>query len=317
VTDTVPSLRSPRTSSARTGAVLALGSMSCVQLGLAASVGLFDVLPPAGVAALRLVWAGLLLLVIARPRPSSFSRSSLGAAVLLGVVTAGLTILFMAAVARIPLGTASAIEFLGPLGVAVVQGRHGTGRRVVWPGLAAAGVLLLTAPWEGAADPLGVAFALGAAACWAGYILLTQRVGDAVTGLQGLAVSMPVAGLVSAAVAFTTVPGLPSVLTGPVILLGLGLALLLPVVPFALELLALRRLTVAAFGTLMALEPAIALVVGAVALAQLPGVLGIVGIVLVVTAGIGAARSGGRADQPVNVAVVPPSTTSSPGSPTR
>ena len=306
-------------SSARTGAVLALGSMSCVQLGLAASVGLFDVLPPEGVAALRLVWAGLLLLVIARPRPSSFSRSSLGAAVLLGVVTAGLTILFMAAVARIPLGTASAIEFLGPLGVAVVQGRHGTGRRrIVWPVLAAAGVLLLTAPWQGAADPLGVAFALGAALCWAAYILLTQRVGDAVTGLQGLAVSMPVAGLVSAAFAFTTVPGLGSVLTGPVLLVGLGLALLLPVVPFALELLALRRLTVAAFGTLMALEPAIALVVGAVALAQLPGLLGIVGIVLVVTAGIGAARSGGRsADQPVNVAVIPPSTTSSPGSPTR
>ncbi|MFC5066161.1 EamA family transporter [Actinomycetospora atypica] len=306
-------------SGARTGAVLALGSMSCVQLGLAASVGLFDVLPPEGVAALRLVWAGLLLLVIARPRPSSFSRSSLGAAVALGVVTAGVTMLFMAAVARIPLGTASAIEFLGPLGVAVVQGRHGAGRRrLLWPVLAAAGVLLLTAPWEGAADPVGVAYALGAAACWAAYILLTQRVGDAVTGLQGLAVSMPVAGLVSAAIAFTTVPGLPSALTGPVLLLGLGLGLLLPVVPFALEMLALRRLTVAAFGTLMALEPAIALVVGAVALAQLPGALGVVGIVLVVTAGIGAARSGDRsADQPVNVAVMPPSATSSPGSPTR
>ena len=300
--------------------------MSCVQLGLAASVGLFDVLPPAGVAALRLVWAGLLLLVIARPRPSSFSRSSLGAAVALGVVTAGVTMLFMAAVARIPLGTASAIEFLGPLGVAVVQGRHGTGRRrVLWPVLAAVGVLLLTAPWEGAADPVGVAYALGAAACWAGYILLTQRVGDAVTGLQGLAVSMPVAGLVSAAVAVTTVPGLGSVLTGPVLLVGLGLALMLPVVPFTLELLALRRLTVAAFGTLMALEPAIALVVGAVALAQLPGALGVVGIVLVVTAGIGAARSGGRdgsvessvGGQPPNVAVMPPSTTSAPDTATR
>ncbi|WP_433798753.1 EamA family transporter [Actinomycetospora sp. CA-084318] len=292
---------------ARSGALLALGSMSCVQLGLAASVGLFSVVPPEGVAALRLVWAGLLLLVIARPRRSSFTRASFGAAVLLGVVTAGLTMLFMAAVARIPLGTASAIEFLGPLGVAVLRGR---GRSVLWPVLAAGGVLLLTEPWQGATDLLGVAFALGAACCWAGYILLTQRVGDAVTGLQGLAVSMPVAGLVSAVVASTLVPDLGASLTWPVVLVGLALALLLPVVPFALELLALRRLAAGAFGTLMALEPAIALLVGAVVLGQVPSVLAVVGIVLVVTAGVGAARTGGRPDDEPRVAREPSPTAS-------
>ncbi|MEJ2870184.1 EamA family transporter [Actinomycetospora sp. OC33-EN08] len=279
------------TPSARSGALLALGAMSCVQLGLAASVGLLQVLPPAGVAALRLVWAGLLLLVIVRPRPSSFTRSSFGAAVGLGVVTAGLTMLFMAAVARIPLGTASAIEFLGPLGVAVLRGRRGA---LAWPVLAGAGVVLLTEPWHGGADLVGVGFALAAAGCWAGYILLTQRVGDSVTGLQGLAVSMPVAGLVSAAAAGLLVPDLTAVLTWPVALTGLGLALLLPVVPFTLEMLALRRLAAGAFGTLMALEPAIALLVGAVVLGQLPTWVAVVGIVLVVTAGIGAARSGDR-----------------------
>lgn len=272
--------------------------MSCVQLGLAASVDLLTRLPAVGVAALRLVWAGLLLLVIVRPRRSSFTRSSLGAAVVLGVVTAGLTMLFMAAVGRIPLGTASAVEFLGPLGVAVLRGH---GRGLVWPVLAAAGVVLLTEPWQGGVDPVGLGFALAAAACWAAYILLTQRVGDQVTGLQGLAVSMPVAGVVSAAVAGATVPGLLTALTPAVLVVGLGLGLLLPVVPFALEMLALRRLTSGAFGTLMALEPAIALTVGAVVLGQLPEVLGIVGIVLVVTAGVGAARSGGReeVDPPV------------------
>jgi inner membrane transporter RhtA len=282
--------------------------MSCVQLGLAASVDLFTRVPPEGVAALRLVWAGALLLVIVRPRPSSFTRSSLGAAALLGVATAGLTMLFMAAVARIPLGTASAVEFLGPLGVAVLRGR---GRGLVWPVLAAAGVVLLTEPWRGAVDPVGLGFALAAAGCWAAYILLTQRVGDQVTGLQGLAVSMPVAGLVSAAVAAGTVPGLLSRLTGPVLLAGLGLALLLPVVPFAFEMLSLRRLTAAAFGTLMALEPAIALLVGAVVLGQLPRVLGVVGIVLVVTAGIGAARAGAR--EPVGGPVEEPLTATTPG----
>ncbi|MDL5157977.1 EamA family transporter [Actinomycetospora termitidis] len=279
------------TARARSGAVLALGSMSCVQLGLAASVSLFAIVPPEGVAALRLVWAGVLLLVIVRPRPSSFTRSSFGAAVGLGVVTAGLTMLFMAAVARIPLGTASAIEFLGPLGVAVLRGR---GAGLLWPVLAAGGVVLLTEPWHGGADPVGVGFALAAAACWAGYILLTQRVGDTVTGLQGLAVSMPVAGLVSGAVAGLVVPDLGAVATWPVLLTGLGLALLLPVVPFALELLALRRLAAGAFGTLMALEPAIALLVGAVILGQVPSVVAVAGIVLVVTAGIGAARTGDR-----------------------
>lgn len=282
--------------------------MSCVQLGLAASVDLFARVPPEGVAALRLVWAGLLLLVIARPRPSSFTRSSLGAAALLGVVTAGLTMLFMAAVARIPLGTASAVEFLGPLGVAVLRGR---GRGLVWPVLAAAGVVLLTEPWRGGADPVGLGFALAAAGCWGGYILLTQRVGDRVTGLQGLAVSMPVAGLVSAVVAAVTVPGLVSVLTGPVLLAGLGLALLLPVVPFAFEMLSLRRLTTAAFGTLMALEPAIALLVGLVVLGQLPRPLGVLGILLVVTAGVGAARTGAR--EPVDERGAEPLTAAAPG----
>jgi inner membrane transporter RhtA len=169
-------------------------------------------------------------------------------------VTAGLTLLFMAAVARLPLGTASALEFLGPLGVAVARAR---GKARLWPLPAAVGVVLLTEPWLGRIDLLGVGFALAAAACWAAYILLTQRVGDEVSGLRGLAVSMAVA-----AVAATAVVGVGS--SGTVfghvdvglVVFGVGLAILLPVVPFSLEMLALRRLTTAAFGTLMSLEPA-------------------------------------------------------------
>ena len=126
--------------------------------------------------------------------------------------------------------------------------------------------MLLTQPWTGAVDPVGVLFALGAAVCWAAYILLTQRVGDEVFGR----------------------------LTPEILLIGIGLAVLLPVVPFALELLALRRLTTAAFGTLMSLEPAFALIVGMVMLHQMPGPFGVVGICFVVSAGIGAARSGAR-----------------------
>jgi inner membrane transporter RhtA len=290
--------------SARTGTALAVVAMSCVQLGLAASVGLVDRLGADGTAWLRLAWAGLLIAVLVRPSLRAFTRRGLLTCALLGVVTAALTFLFMAAVARLPLGTASALEFLGPLGVAVVRGR---GRARLWALVAAAGVLLLTEPWHGGADPVGVAFALGAAACWAGYILLTQRAGDAATGLQGLAVSLPVAGLTATAVvAAIDAEGVLGALDPALLLTGLGLAVLLPVVPFSLEMLALRRLTAAAFGTLMALEPAVALVVGLLALGQVPGWSAVLGIALVVAAGVGAERTGARPVEPAPRPIVEP-----------
>lgn len=283
------------TNPARTGTSMAVISMICVQLGLAVSVGLIDRVGAEGTAWLRLAWAGVLFLAVVRPRPRDYTRSGLLACVALGVVTAGVTLLFMNAVARLPLGTASALEFLGPLGVAVFRGK---GASKWWALVAAAGVLLLTEPWHGGADPAGVAFALAAALCWAAYILLTQKVGDENAGLKGLAVSMPVAGLVATAVAGPSVFGH---LSWQLLLAGLGLAVLLPVVPFALELLALRRLTTAAFGTLMALEPAFALVIGLVVLAQVPSGTAVAGIGFVVLAGIGAARSGARPASPDDI----------------
>ncbi|GIF44481.1 EamA family transporter [Actinoplanes xinjiangensis] len=302
-------LASPPRSAARTGTAFAVASMTCVQLGLAVSVDLAGQIGALGVAWLRLAWAGLILVVLAHPAVtaairsaagrltrratapagragSRISRSGLIGAVALGVVTAGVTLLFMLAVARLPLGTASALEFLGPLGVAVFRGR-----RLLWPLLAGAGVLLLTSPWHGDVDLLGVAYALGAAVCWAAYILLTQHVGDEVSGIRGLAISMPVAGLVATLVAAPSAIGM---LTPQIVVTGLFLAVLLPVVPFVLEFLALRRLTTAAFGTLMSLEPAIAVVVGFGLLHQAPGWAALAGIALVVTAGVGAERAGAR-----------------------
>ena len=272
------------TRDSRTGVTFAVLSMTMVQLGLAASVGLFDRVGPEGAAWLRLACAALIVLVLFRPRPSSFDRSSFLAAVGLGVATGGVTLLFMAAVARLPLGTASALEFLGPLTVAVLRSRG----RLIWPALAFVGVLLLTQPWHGEVDGIGVLFALGAAACWAAYIVLTQHVGDNVTGLQGMGVSIPVAALVATVVAGpSTIP----VMTWQLVAIGFGLALLLPVVPFTLEYLALRRLDAGVFGTLMSLEPALALLIGWVLLSQSPGLLQAVGIAFVVIAGMGAERA--------------------------
>jgi inner membrane transporter RhtA len=272
---------------------MAVASMLCVQVGLAASVGLFDVVGAEGAAWLRLAWAGLILLVIVRPRLRDFGRANLLACAALGVVTAGLTMFFMASVERIPLGTASALEFLGPLGVAVARSRGA--RMLAWPLLAGIGVVLLTEPWHGDVDPIGVLLALAAAACWGTYILLTQHVGDEVTGLGGLAVSLPVAGVVATVIAGpSTLPHL----SWQILVVGIGLAMLLPVIPFTLELLALRRLTTSAFGTLMSLEPAIALVVGLVLLHQVPGLGPVIGIGFVVAAGVGAERTGAREPQP-------------------
>ncbi len=276
-------------SSARAGTGMAIASMLFVQLGLAASFGLFDQVGPEGAAWLRLGWAGVILAVVVRPRVLRMAPRTLLACAALGVVTAGLTMLFMVAVGRIPLGTASALEFLGPLGVAVARSRGV--RALVWPLLAAVGVVLLTEPWHGGVDLVGVAFALAAAACWAAYILLTQHVGDEVTGLQGLAVSLPVAGLVATVVVGPS--AWPS-MNWEAVLVGIGLALLLPVVPFSLEMLALRRLTTHAFGTLMSLEPAIALVIGLLVLHQVPGPWPVLGVGFVVAAGLGAERTGAR-----------------------
>ncbi|MDO2934419.1 EamA family transporter [Paeniglutamicibacter sulfureus] len=276
------------TRSASVGSMMAFAAMGCVQLGLAASIGLAGSLGSEGVAWLRLAWAAVILVAIARPWRLTFSRATLGICGLLGLATAGMTLAFMKAVETIPLGTASALEFMGPLGVAIIQGR-GAGRW--WALVAAAGVLGLTEPWHGAADLTGVLFALAGAGCWAVYVLLTQRAGDAVDGIGALAISMPVAAL---AATLVVGPGVIGRMDPQVLAIGFALALLLPVIPFSLELLALRRLTTAAFGTLMCLEPAIAMAVGLIFLHQVPRPAAILGIVLVIVAGIGATRTGRR-----------------------
>ncbi|MFI6585133.1 EamA family transporter [Embleya sp. NPDC050493] len=278
----------PQPPDAATGALMAVAAMSTVQLGLALSVPLIDRLGALGTAGLRLAWAGLVLLVLVRPRRRDFTGRDLWACTMLGAVSGGLMLFFMLAVARLPLGTASALEFLGPLAVSL----YGAGRgRRRWTALAGIGVVLLTEPWHAGIDPLGLGFALAAAACWAAYILLTQHVGDRVTGLNGLAVSMPVAGLVAMLVAAPA--GLGEV-TWPLLLIMLGLAVLSAVLPFSLEFLALRRLSTSAFGTLMSLEPAIALLMGLVVLDQIPGPMPAAGVVLVVLAGIAVTRADAR-----------------------
>lgn len=277
-----------RTATDRTPAwSLAVGSMLSVQLGAALAVGLFPLVGAGGTAWLRLVAGAVIFLLIARPR--TVPRSVVPSVLTLGVATAIMTVAFLQAVERIPLGTTVAIEFLGPLSVAALRARDR--RMLIWPLLALCGVLLLTRPWQGQVDLVGVALAAVAATGWGTYILLTQHVGDRLAGVTGLALTIPVAAVVAAPLGLSqALPGL----SWQVMLAAVGIAILTPVLPFSLEMLALRRLTTTAFGTLMALEPSFAVIIGAVVLHQLPSALQILGVALVVTAGVGAARRGHR-----------------------
>lgn len=266
---------------------LAVAAIVTVQLGVALSPRLFDIVGPAGTAWLRLTAGGLMFLAIARPRLRGYSAADLRAVIILGVITGAMLVSFLAALERLPLGTTVAIEFLGPLSVAAFRAHRRSA--LVWPALALLGVLLLTEPWSGTTDVLGMLFALIAGVGWGAYILMTQRVGDRFGGLEGLAITIPIAALTAAIV------GIPQAwghITLAAVGLSVALAVIAPVIPFALELIALRRLSAATFGTLMALEPAVATIWGAIILSQLPDWLQLVGIVIVVIAGIGAERAG-------------------------
>lgn len=273
---------------------LAIIAMLLIQVSNALSVTVVEVVGAAGTSWLRMCFGALFLLLIVRPRLRSLRRADLPMLLALGTITGLMTTFFLAALDRIPLGTAVAIEFLGPLTVAAVTSRRR--QALVWPALALAGVVLLTEPWQGATDLLGVVFAMLAGTCWALYNLLTQRVGDRFSGITGLAYTIPIAAVV------TTVIGLPGVVTGaptvPIILLAAGIALITPVISFGLEMLALRRMTHTAFGTLLAIEPAFGLVIGLIVLSQAPGVWQLLGIALVVAAGAAAQRGGRRAVAP-------------------
>ncbi len=268
---------------------LAVTAILSVQLGSALSVGLIEDVGPAGTAWLRLSMGAIILLAIGRPPLRSIRRPDVLPLLGLGITTGVMTIGFLAAVEHIPLGTAVAIEFLGPLTVAAIRSHNR--KALAWPALALVGVVLLTQPWQGDFNPTGVAFAALAAVAWGFYILLTQRIGDRFTGIGALTLTVPIAAVTAAVVG---IPQAAGHLSLDILAAAAGLALLLPVLPFALEMLALRRMTPTAFGTLMALEPAVGVLLGLLILHQQPSAIQVAGILLVVLAGAAAQRGDSR-----------------------
>lgn len=270
-----------------TGLIL-LGIVS-IQVGAALAKNLFGVFPPSAVVAVRLVTAAVVLAAVARPRLRGHTRTDLAVVVVFGLTIAVMNSSIYQAMARIPLGVAVTIEFLGPLAVAVVGSRRV--RDLLWVALAAAGVLLL-AEGGGGVDALGVGFAVLAAAAWGGYIFCSSATGHRFAGSGGLALAMCVGAVVAAPLGIAqggTALGDPTLLA-----FGAGVGLLSSALPYALELEALRRMPPRVFSVLMSLEPAVAAVIGLVVLREVLAVRQWLAIGCVIVASIGATRSGGR-----------------------
>lgn len=278
--------------------VLVLAGVVSVQFGGALAATLVPQIGAAGSVLLRLVLATGLLLVIARPRLRGHSRRDLVTVGCFGLALGLMNFAFYASLGHLPIGVAVTIEFVGPLALAAVLSRRPLDLIAV--GAAGTGVVLISRALSVPLDELegtGILLALAAGACWAGYIVFSGRTGAAFPQLEGLALAMIVA----------TVAILPfglwdvarhgtQVWDGEVLVKGVGIAVLSSVLPYSLELFALRRLAPATFGILLSLEPAVAAVAGLLVLGQRLAPVQLLGMVLVVLASVLILGLGARRD---------------------
>ncbi|TQJ50974.1 EamA family transporter [Phycicoccus sp. SLBN-51] len=280
--------------------LLVLAAVVSVQFGGALAATLVPEIGAAGSVTLRLLFAALVLGAVARPRLRGHSRSAWLTVVLFGLALGLMNLSFYASLARLPIGVAVTIEFLGPLTLATVLSRRLLDVLAVVA--AGAGVTLisqaLTVPLADL-DWVGLGLAATAGACWAAYIILSRRTGAAFASLDGLALAMGVALVAVAPFGLGTVP----LWSGEVVAKGLGIALLSSVLPYSLELLALRRLSPRVFGILLSLEPAAAALAGWLVLGQSLTGHQLTGMALVVAASA-VVMGAGRRRQPADPAAI-------------
>ncbi|WP_067465371.1 EamA family transporter [Actinomadura macra] len=247
-------------------ALILVGIIS-VQVGAGLAKHLFDRMPPSAVVTIRLLTSAIVLAFLARKALRTVlrdhSRSSLAVAAGFGLALALMNFSIYQSFSRIPLGVAVTVEFLGPLMVAIVASRRP--RDLLWAALAGAGVVLL-AKGGGDIDLVGIGFALLAGGCWAAYILLTAATGRRFSGSTGLALAS-VVGTV-AVLPLGVASGGAALLDPKLLLIGVGVGLLSSVIPYSLELEALRRMPARVFGILMSMEPAVAALVGVTILGE-------------------------------------------------
>jgi inner membrane transporter RhtA len=271
-------------------------SIVSVQGGAALAKGLFPLLGAAGTTSVRIGLSAVVLLAVVRPQLRRLQPAQWRAVVPYGLALGAMNFLFYCALARIPLGLAVTLEFIGPLVLALTGSQRG--RDVVWVLLAGAGIALIT-PWGGQGiDPLGMAFALAAGGCWALYIVLSQRTAAVLPGPVAVSVGMLLATL--PVLPFGVASGSLQALTPPLLLLGAGLALFSSVLPFSLEMHALKTMPTRTFSILMSLEPVAAALSGRLLLGEELTVEQWLAVSLIVLASAGATLTS-RRPQPLEV----------------
>ena len=266
---------------------LVLGAIVSVQAGAAVAFNLFDELGPGGTVLVRVALAAAVIAAIWRPRVRRRSPQALRTAALFGFALAAMNLSFYAGLERVPLGIAVTLEFVGPLGVALVGSRRA--RDLLWVALAAGGIILLSPDLGGDLDAVGAGLCLLAGAFWAAYIVLSERIGQQFDGASGLGIALIVA--TALLVPIGVVQGGADLVEPELLAAGFGLAMLSSAIPYSLELEALRHLPKGTFGVLMSLEPAVAALVGFLALDQGLEATDLVAVGMVVAASAGALRS--------------------------
>ncbi|MGV3562295.1 MAG: EamA family transporter [Nocardioides sp.] len=267
---------------------LVLVGIASVQLGAGFAKTLFDEADPTTIVWLRLATSMLVLVAVLRPRLRGRTREDWLVVLAFGASLALMNWAIYQSFARIPLGVAVTIEFIGPLTLAVLGSRRP--RDLAWVVLAAVGVLLLGFDGDDL-DAAGVVFALVAGAAWAAYILLSARTGRHWEGLDGLAVASVVAALLLTPFAIGI--GGEDLLDPRILLIGAAVGLLSSVIPYSCELVALRSLSPGVFGILMSLEPAAAALAGILVLGELLGAAQWAAVACVIAASVGATRAAG------------------------
>jgi len=265
--------------------------MMTIQTGASFAKQLFPIVGPEGTTALRLGFSAFILCLVFKPwkhLPTSGHRIPI---IVYGLSLGGMNILFYYAIERIPLGIGVALEFTGPLAVALFSSRRK--RDLFWVACAIAGILLLLPDMSGqdSLDPLGVALALGAGACWAGYILFGKKTGTQSSGGATVALGMTVAAIV-----LVPYGGIlqSAAFTWEIIPLGIGIAILSSALPYTLEMVALRNMPSQGFSVMMSLEPAIASLAGFIILGELLTLWQWLAILLVIIASVGSSFSNAK-----------------------
>jgi inner membrane transporter RhtA len=276
---------------------LVVGGIASVQFGSALAATLFHRIGPGGAVLLRLLAATIVLGLIWRPRVPGIARRDLWLACGFGLILAGMNLTFYHAIQRIPLGVAVTIEFVGPLGVAVLGSRRPLD--LAWVALAVAGIVALMHGDVHALDLLGVVLAVSAGCLWGAYILVNARLGQAFADGTGLSLAMAVATCLALPVG--AVEGGAHLLSWHSLLLGATVGILSSAIPYSFELEALRRIATRVFGVLMSIEPAMAALAGFIVLGQALSAREGIGIALVVVASAGASLASRRAAAPLEV----------------